>query len=354
MSIFKNVNRYVCDNIPTVDNLLSTIANDVLDEQEIVDSLHEFFSEFMIEAPGNFAWSSMGFTPVDGYATVVHCAGMYLCAIKTIERVLPSSVINTEVSQQAKELQSRLSRDISRKEIAEIKNDVVCKFLPEAHLAEKVTPVVFCLQDGNINVDIYTSSVKMCDNIICYLRKINETFPVEPLFSLPQATNAFLSDICLNNVGYVVRGDRVSISNYSDGKCTLAYNKLRPEGWFDVQKNIDQYTEINKVEVRVDGAAMSISKNGTITGIRLVENVPDDDIGADLFLTEKALDIVFKKYGEHLAKQSACTHEDGLKPEGRFDILRNITVLNAEINNVASRADGATIAHDDDDDDDEL
>ncbi|MGI0120258.1 recombination-associated protein RdgC [Zooshikella sp. RANM57] len=78
--------------------------------------------------------SSYGFVPPvpgnESYIRVVNRCVLF--CLQTQEKVLPAKVIKNEVSKEVESIKAREERNVGKKETAKIKEDVLCRLLPDA------------------------------------------------------------------------------------------------------------------------------------------------------------------------------------------------------------------------------
>lgn len=148
--LFKAFTPFIVGSDSTI--ALTRIEDD-LEDHEAVD-------------PVGSQWRAMGFITLDGEAFAMDVQGAgTLCCMQVNERVLPGAVIREKVAERIRELEEREGRRPGKKQIAEIKDDVVMALLPQAFIRRKLVPVMFT--EGYVL--IFTSSAKLSDDVMTQL-----------------------------------------------------------------------------------------------------------------------------------------------------------------------------------------
>jgi recombination associated protein RdgC len=99
--------------------------------------------------------------------------------LKTIEKILPASVINDYLEKEIEEMESVQQRKIKSKERRELKNEVILGLLPDAFTKPSYTDA-FIDPDKNLIV-VNASSFKKAEDVLTMLRKAMGSFPVMPI-----------------------------------------------------------------------------------------------------------------------------------------------------------------------------
>jgi len=140
---------------------------------------------------------SMRFTPCTGgaefsygwtaplgrnFEQLTHSANgmIMLCATKE-EKVLPASVINEMVADKVTEKEEQETRKLSRKERADIKEEIIFELLPRAFTFSKRTFAYIDPKGGWLIVDAATP--KKAEELISFLRKNLGSLPLIPVSS---------------------------------------------------------------------------------------------------------------------------------------------------------------------------
>jgi recombination associated protein RdgC len=138
------------------------------------DATFEDLDEHEAQDPVGSQWRALGFITLDGesFAMDVQGAGTLVC-VQVNERVLPGAVIREKVAARIRELEDAEGRRPGKKQIAEIKDDVVMALLPIAFIRRKLVPVLFTEQ----YVLVFTSSAKLSDDVVSLLMRACPRLP---------------------------------------------------------------------------------------------------------------------------------------------------------------------------------
>lgn len=129
-----------------------------------------------VDDPKGASWRTVGMVPpLKGEAHTVDLqGGATLAAIRFNERILPSKVRDEHVAKKVKALAEQEGRNVSKKEYAQIRDDVELELLPKAFIRRTVVPLIFFRTKFGINTEavmlICTSSQKKADDITAMLR----------------------------------------------------------------------------------------------------------------------------------------------------------------------------------------
>jgi DNA recombination-dependent growth factor C len=100
------------------------------------------------------------------------------------ERIVPGDVLRAEIDKECVSLEARQGEPVTRKQRMGIKDVIVARLLANALVKVKPVPVAFIPdedQDDVINVLVFNSSRKVCEDVCSLLRSVFVSFPVRPL-----------------------------------------------------------------------------------------------------------------------------------------------------------------------------
>lgn len=100
------------------------------------------------------------------------------------ERMVPGDVLRAEIDKECIALEGRQGEPVTRKQRMEIKDVIVARLLAKALVKVKPVPVAFLPdedQDDVINVVVFNSSRKVCEDVCGLFRTVFVSFPVRPL-----------------------------------------------------------------------------------------------------------------------------------------------------------------------------
>lgn len=113
--------------------------------------------------PGPTSWSSIGFVDVLINEPLVDLqGGGYMACVQVNDRILPGAVVREGMVKMIDSITQRDGRKPSKKQYAEIKDQVVLELLPKAFIRRKYIPVFI----DSTNLIVFTSSAKTADDVI--------------------------------------------------------------------------------------------------------------------------------------------------------------------------------------------
>lgn len=144
---------------------------------EGTERLFGFYTDALIEAieehpslpPAATIWRRWGFSKTDhfGKSPLFEGAdGARVLYVQQQERVLPGTVIRRALLDKVLEIQERDDRKLNRKEIAQLKDDVIAELLPKAFIKQSGYHVL--IYKGWLLID--SGSAKICEEIVGFLR----------------------------------------------------------------------------------------------------------------------------------------------------------------------------------------
>lgn len=107
--------------------------------------------------------------------------GCYLLKFVKLEKVIPNSAINKELSDRIEVIENESGYKVGRKQKQEIKEQIFIERLPTAMTVEK--PVYICIDIPNQTLIINTSSANSADEATSYLRRTIGSLPIVPMVS---------------------------------------------------------------------------------------------------------------------------------------------------------------------------
>lgn len=128
--------------------------------QHVFDQLHDREAT----DPVGSQWRALGFIPPiadDEFMLSLDGAGWLAC-VQINERNLPGAVIREKVLEKALAIGEAQGRKPGKKEIAQIKDDVLLELLPKAFIRRKLVPIMFVGK----RVYVFSSSAKVVDDVL--------------------------------------------------------------------------------------------------------------------------------------------------------------------------------------------
>ena len=167
MNWFKNLRIYRLD-----------MAIFALPAQQLADLLTKHrFSPCGSQEPLSMGWVP----PREGGELVHEVNGQYLLCHRAEKRLLPSTVVNQTAREKALEIEEQQGYKPGRKQMKEIKEQVITELLPKSHVVQRDTMV--WIDTRNCWFVIDTAVAAKSDEVLGLLAKSVEPFPVLPLYT---------------------------------------------------------------------------------------------------------------------------------------------------------------------------
>lgn len=103
----------------------------------------------------------------------------YLIATRQQERILPSSVVKTELQRKVDEIETAENRKVYKKEKDQLRDEIVQTLLPQAFIREKLTYAAIAPAQGLIFVD--TTSASKAEKLLSLLREALGSLAIRPV-----------------------------------------------------------------------------------------------------------------------------------------------------------------------------
>ena len=146
-----------------------------MSEKVNTDVLNKALSKQQYSGIGSQQAEAFGFVPfAEGMDLLYSVSGVRVGAVRFDKKSLPSSAVKQRVKERAKDLEAQQGFTPGRKQLRELKDEVVNSFLSRIPASSKV--VNFFLWDDLLVID--TSSAKTADTVISLLVKCMDRFPV--------------------------------------------------------------------------------------------------------------------------------------------------------------------------------
>lgn len=125
---------------------------------------------------------SMGWVPPREGGELVHeVNGQYLLCHRAEKRLLPSAVVNQTAREKALEIEEQRGYKPGRKQMKEIKEQIITELLPKSHVVQRDTMV--WIDTRNCWFVIDTAVAHKSDEVLGLFAKSVEPFPVLPLYT---------------------------------------------------------------------------------------------------------------------------------------------------------------------------
>lgn len=144
---------------------------------------------------------SLGWSPAHDQAALVHrIQGQLLLCAKAEKKLLPTTVINQIARVRAKDKEEEQGYKVGRKQMKELKEDLITELLPRAFSIERLTHVWIDPENRWIAVD--AASAATADEVMGLLAKTFEIFPAVPVYTEQSPSAAMTSWLSSYEIPY--------------------------------------------------------------------------------------------------------------------------------------------------------
>jgi recombination associated protein RdgC len=222
-----------------------------LTEVVALANLQDQLANFQSREPGAIEYFTQGFIAPDKNRPdqlVRYLNGAHFIRLKTIEKILPASVINDYLEKEIEELEStQQCKIISKKERRELRDKVILGLLQDAFTKSSYTEAFIDTNKGLIVVN--AASFKKAEDVLTLLRKALGRLPARPIDVEEKP-----STVMTKWVGYFFPDDKFKMG----GKFSLVAS--------DAEGKKARFTEFGSTEIE------SIIENGAIVTSMSLEN----------------------------------------------------------------------------------
>lgn len=190
--------------------------------------LNDMLTNMPCKPCGSQDMSSEGFVaPLKGHVDmVIPVQGYLLCTFQETVRLLPGPVVTEELLERVEMIEEEQHRKVGRKERAEIKEQILFEFMPQAFTRSRRTNVLFDVQRQHVIVDAASST--RAEQVINALRKAIGTLPVKPLHADIAPASVFTEWMRKPNSlpEGLTLGERCELKGSKDGSATVRFNAV--------------------------------------------------------------------------------------------------------------------------------
>ncbi len=158
--------------------------------------LAEMLAKHQFAPGGSQEPLSLGWVPPrEGGGLVHEVNGQYLICMRAEKKLLPSAVVNQAAREKAREIEEQQGYKPGRKQMKEIKEQIIIDLMPRSHAVQRDTMVWIDIRNHWFVID--AAAVAKSDEVLGLLAKSVEPFPVQPLYtewSPAGAMTAWLAD----------------------------------------------------------------------------------------------------------------------------------------------------------------
>jgi len=119
--------------------------------------------------------------PREGGGLVHEVNGQYLICLRAEKKLLPSTVVNQAAREKAREIEEQQGYKPGRKQMKEIKEQIIIDLMPRSHAVQRDTMVWIDTRNHWFVID--AAAVAKSDEMLGLFAKSVEPFPVQPLYT---------------------------------------------------------------------------------------------------------------------------------------------------------------------------
>lgn len=241
--------------------------------------------EFVPCKPQEFkraGWVAPHQMPDDLY--VRELEGCLQITLKSEEKILPTSVIEAEVSERVIAIEEEQDRKVRKNERSELKEQVMMEMLPRA-FSKFSQSVAYVDTVANL-VIVHESSSKKAEDIVSRLRKASGTLPVRPIATeeAPQPVMTQLINLKRDFTETMAAGYNTTLVDPLETTKTVTCKGVEPHSE-EVRKHIEDGMVVKSMTLlwKASSAAFEIDEKLVIKKLNLGEEVMSelDEIDAE-------------------------------------------------------------------------
>ena len=206
---------------------------------------------------------------------LVHATnGFMMLCLKKEERLLPTTVVNEVVQEKILEKEQQQARKLSKKERAEIKDEIIFDLLPKAFTFSRKVYAYIDPKDGWLIVD--AASAKNAEDLLSLLRKSLTSLPAIPLNTLGKPAT-ILTEWLLNSKA----PDDISIEDECELRSPeeqggIIRCKRHDLALPEIKNHLDIGKEVIKLAVSwADRISFIVDENLSIKRLRFLDLIQD-------------------------------------------------------------------------------
>lgn len=220
----------------------------------------------------SFGWAA----PITNTAqSLVHATNGYLMlCVKKQERVLPTAVVNELLQEKAAEEGEKLGRQLSKKERARLKDELIFDLLPKAFTFSRKIYAYVDPKGGWLAVD--SASTKNAEDLLALLRKSLGSLPAVPVTTANNPVAVMTQWLVSKQTpADIVVEDECELRSPGED-ASIIRCKRHDLALPEIQNHLDSGKEVIKLAMNWDGRlAFILDKNFSIKRLRFLDLVQD-------------------------------------------------------------------------------
>ena len=215
--------------------------------------------------------------PLKGEHAMTHVVdGLAVCCYQTISRVLPGPVVAEEVAERVEAIEAKEDRKVSRREKADLKDEVHFELLPRAFTRAKRTTIIVDMRASRVWVD--ASSENTAEEVVAALREALGSLPVkraEPTIGVAGELSRWVTEPGALPNGFEL-GDRCLLETSDETKASLRITAMDLQQ-DEIRAHLASGMQATKLNVAVDDALeFDVDENLDLKRIRPLDLIQED------------------------------------------------------------------------------
>jgi len=172
----------------------------------------------------------------------------WMICLQKQERILPSSVVNEQVQEKVNEIEEQQHRKVTRKEKAELKEEITNTLLPRSFTRTSRHYAYLCPSKGYMVIN--TSSAKVADELTSFLRKTIGSLPIR-LPAVKQAPSSVMTHWVTDPdslPNFLELGYECELTSNGEDKGSIKYKGLELDQ-DQIEQQIKSGMEVTKLAV---------------------------------------------------------------------------------------------------------
>ena len=249
------------------------------------DELAEKLETLRFRPCGPHEESSFGWTAPLGkpeQSLVYSTNGYMMMCVKKEERVLPTTVVNEMIQEKAAESEEQLGRQLSKKERARLKDELIFDLLPKAFTFSRRCYAYIDPKGGWLVVD--AASAKNAEDLLALLRKSLGSLPAVPINTVNNPVTVITQWLVNQETpSDIVIEDECELRSPGEEGSVIRC-KRQDLALPEIQNHLDSGKEVIKLALNwADRLSFVMDKNFSIKRLRFLDLIQDQlaDIEAE-------------------------------------------------------------------------
>lgn len=250
-------------------------------------------AELAFRPCGNQETSTMGWaSPVPQGQVLCHVAnGFYTVALKKEERLLPSRVINRELSEKVEAIEAETGSPVGKKAQSDLKQEIITRLLPQAFTDHSYTYGTIIPESNLVIVNAPSDSA--AEAFLAMLRKTLGSLPVIPMVrhNTSMELTHWLTDETPSKIELL---EEAELKATDDSGSTIKAKNTALDSE-EIQQHLDAGKLVQKVAIEYDEAFYAVFDNdGSLKRIKFTDRVIEEnaDIPKDQVAAKFDADVV--------------------------------------------------------------